>query len=109
MVREIFTGLAYGKAGIVLRIGLVTTPIVSDCRNNAFWRISARQGTFGIGPMELGLGQVAWSQLAPASRSKFAFGCRSATILVRKPWESIGRVNRGGESLARTKYVGWRL
>jgi hypothetical protein len=95
-VREIFSGLAYGKAGIVLRIGLVTTPIVSDCRNNAFWRISARQGTFGIGPIELGLRKIAWPQLTPAGCSKCTLGCRSAAILVRKPWESIGRVNCGG-------------
>ena len=41
-VREILSGLAYGKASVVLRIGLVTTPVVGDCSDNRFWRISAR-------------------------------------------------------------------
>ena len=32
--REILSGLAHGKASVVLRIGLVTAPVVGDCSDN---------------------------------------------------------------------------
>ena len=41
-MREILSGLANGEPGVVLRIGLVTTPVVGDCSDHRFWRVSAR-------------------------------------------------------------------